>query len=144
MSAPDGRSWVLGEETHRQLIGSLVAAAPKGWVARLEPPTRTYLQNRHLHALLGDIASQIPWPLDTGELHDLNWWKRRCTLQWLIDSKQPAEIITPLVHREGDDDFGVLLPHTSDLTTAQFAALTEWVLSFGAQNGVTFREKASA
>lgn len=136
MSASDGRSWVLGGETHRQLIGSLVAAAPAGWVAKLEPPTRSYQQNRFLHALLADIADQLAWPAYTGELHDLEWWKRRLTLAWLKDTKQPVEVIEGL---EGDD-IGLLLPHTSDLTTAQFASLCEWILGFGGMNGVTFRD----
>lgn len=94
MSAPDGRSWV-GSETHRQLIGSLVEAAPPGWVA-----------------------------------------KRRLTLAWLKESQQPVEVITDL----DGADFGLLLPHTSDLTTAQFASLCEWILAFGTTNGVTFRD----
>lgn len=138
MSAPEGRSWVLGSETQRQFVGSAVVASPPGWVVRLEPPTRTALQNRFLHALLHDIADQLPWPKETGELHDMEWWKRRCTLQWLIDSKERPEVITPI---EGNgDDFAILLPHTSDLTTAQCASLSEWILGFGGMNGVTFRD----
>lgn len=136
MSASDGRSWVLGSEAHRQLIGSLVAGAPPGWVAKLEPPTRSYQQNRFLHALLADIADQLPWPSYTGELHGLEWWKRRLTLAWLKESQQPVEVITDL----DGADFGLLLPHTSDLTTAQFASLCEWILAFGTTNGVTFRD----
>jgi hypothetical protein len=139
MSASDERSWLLGNETHRQLIGSMVAAAPAGWIVRLEPPRRTVLQNRFLHALLGDLADQLPWPKETGELHDLEWWKRRCTLQWLIDQKQPVEIITPLQQVDESQDLGLLLPHTSDLTTAQCASLSEWIIAFGVTNGVTFR-----
>lgn len=141
MSAPDGRAWVLGSEAHRQLVGSLVAAAPPGWVARLEPPTRSHKQNRFLHALLSDIAGQLPWPANIGEMHDLEWWKRRCTLQWLIDNKQPAEVITDL---DGDGKFGILLPHTSDLTTAEFASLCDWIISFGDLNAVAFRQREAA
>jgi hypothetical protein len=138
MSAPDGRSWVLGSDAHRRLISSFIVDAPPGWVARLEPPTRTYLQNRFLHALLSDIADQLPWPRETEELHDMEWWKRRCTLQWLIDNKQPVEVITPLQRSDNEEDFGLLLPHTSDLTTPEFSSLTEWIISFGTLNGVTF------
>jgi hypothetical protein len=139
MSASDDRSWVLGSETHRQFIGSLIAASPAGWVVKLEPPSRTGAQNRFLHALLADIAEQLVWPQpprNDGELHDREWWKRRCTLQWLIDTKERPEVITNL---QGDD-FAILLPHTSDLTTAQCASLSEWILGFGGMNGVVFRD----
>lgn len=136
MSASDSRFWVLGSEMHRQFIGSLIVGTPPGWVVRLEPPSRTALQNRFLHALLNDLADQLPWPKETGELHSMEWWKRRCTLQWLIDSKERPEVITAI----DGDDFAILLPHTSDLTTAQCASLSEWILGFGGMNGVTFRD----
>jgi hypothetical protein len=65
------------------------------------------------------------------------WWKRRCTLQWLIDKGEEVEVITGL---DGSEHFGLLLPHTSDLNTAECAELCEWIIAFGAQNGVRFRE----
>lgn len=76
---------------------------------------RSVLQNRFLHALLNDIADQLPWPADTGEIHTSLWWKRRCTLQWLIDKGEQVEIVTAL---DGSEHFGLLFPHTSDLNTA--------------------------
>ena len=72
---------------------------------------------------------------------DIEWWKRRCTLQWLIDTKTPYEIITPL-YDGGEQEYGLLLPHTSDLDTKQCAELVDWILAFGATNGVTFKEPA--
>lgn len=107
--------------------------------ARPTKRTRSYLQNRFIHSCLNQIADQLAWPKDTGELHDLEWWKRRCTLQWLIDNDQPVQVITAL---DGSERFGLLLPHTSDLTTAECADLSEWILAFGAEHGVTFREPA--
>ena len=88
--APASGSWVLGSADHRRFVGSLIAVATPGSVVTLEPPRRSGLQNRYLHALLSDIAEQLPWPKDTGEFHDAMWWKRRCTLQWLIDIKSQA------------------------------------------------------
>ena len=99
---------------------------------------RTILQNKLLHAALSDIADQLPWPPETGELHDVNWWKRRCTLQWLLDERQPVEVITPLEQHQGDEQFALLLPHTSDLNTKQMAAFNEWLFAFGDLHGVTF------
>jgi len=139
VSASDSRSWVLGDRGHRATVGGIVQGSPQGWIVTIDPPRRSFLQNRLLHARLGEVANQLPWPKDTGELHDVEWWKRRCTLQWLIDNKEPVEVITDL---DGRGDFGLLLPHTSDLTTAQCASLNEFILSFGSMNGVTFKETA--
>lgn len=99
---------------------------------------RTLKQNRLLHAALSDIADQLPWPPETGELHDVIWWKRRCTLQWLLDERQPVEVITPLEQHQAEEQFALLLPHTSDLNTKQMAAFNEWLFAFGAQHNVTF------
>lgn len=104
-------------------------------------PARSHLQNKYLHALLNDLADQLPWPKETGELHALEWWKRRCTLQWMIEEKMPFEIITPL-YDHGEQEFGLLLPHTSDLNTKQCAELADWIIAFGATHGVAFKEPA--
>lgn len=105
--------------------------------ARPARKQRSDLQNRFIHALFRDIANQIGWPIDTGELHSPVWWKRRCTLEWILENNIPHEIITPL-YDHGDQEFGILLPHTSDLTTGQCADLAEWIIAFGIKNGVRF------
>jgi hypothetical protein len=102
------------------------------------PQSRTLKQNRLLHAALSDIADQLPWPTETGELHDVIWWKRRCTLQWLKETGETPDLVESLDGLQ----FALLLPHTSDLTTKQFAALNEWLFIFGHQHGVTFRKIA--
>lgn len=59
--AQQGGSWVLGSETHRRLIGSMVATAQPGWVVRLEPPRRTKDASAAFHAMLGEISkSGVP------------------------------------------------------------------------------------
>jgi hypothetical protein len=97
---------------------------------------RTHKQNRLLHAALNDIADQLPWPPETGELHDAIWWKRRITLQWLIETGETPELVESLDGLQ----FALLLPHTSDLSTKQCAALNEWLFIFGAEHGVTFKD----
>lgn len=97
---------------------------------------RTHKQNRLLHAALNDIADQLAWPPETGELHDAIWWKRRITLQWLIETGETPELVESLDGLQ----FALLLPHTSDLTTKQCAALNEWLFVFGHQHGVTFKD----
>ncbi len=97
---------------------------------------RTLLQNKRLHAAIGNVADQLPWPADTGEMHDLEWWKRRLTLQWLTETGEIPELLESLDGLQ----FALLLPHTSDLTTKQCAAFNDWLEIFGAKHGVTFKE----
>lgn len=96
--------------------------------------SRTILQNKRLHAAITDIADQLPWPPETGELHDVEWWKRRLTLQWLKETGETPDLIESLDGLQ----FALLLPHTSDLSTKQCAALNEWISIFGDLHGVTF------
>lgn len=105
--------------------------------------TRNKKQNALLHAALTDIAEQLIWPkppANHGTLHDLEWWKRRCTLGWLIEERQHAEVITPLFDEDEEMPFGILIPHTSDLNRDQMASLCEWTFAFGAQQAVAFKE----
>ena len=127
------------QRTDRAVDAGGPRPAGGGWQGNARPnrAIRTNLQNRFIHAHLNDIADQLAWPKDTGELHTAEWWKRRCTLQWMLDNKMPAEIITPL-YDHGDEEFGLLLPHTSDLNTKQCAELSEWIIAFGTTHGVTF------
>jgi len=129
------QTYLLREERDRLFALKAVQRARLGQQVRISKPDRTIEQNRLLHRRLNDLAEQLPWPPDTGELHDVEWWKRRATLQWLIDSKMSPEVVTAL---EGDE-LGLLIPHTSDLTTEQFASLVEWVTALGVMKGVVFK-----
>src|SRR4051812_31369313 len=117
MSRP--QTYVLREDRDRHFALRAVQLAPFGMQVRISKPDRTTEQNRALHGRLGDIAEQLPWPKDTGELHDAVWWKRRLTLAWLKENKQEVEIVTDL----DGEEFGLLLPHTSDLKVDQHASL---------------------
>lgn len=128
---------VLRDERDRQFALRAVYRAPFGQQVKISKPDRTREQNAALHGRLKDVADQLPWPADTGDLHDIEWWKRRLTLLWLKETKQPVQVVEDL---EGEGQFMLLLPHTSDLKVDQHAALREFVLSFGAQRGVVFKE----
>lgn len=133
------QTYIIREERDRRFAMTAVYKAPFGMQVRISKPTRTDIQNAAIHACLTDIAKQLAWPpppRNDGELHDLVWWKRRCTLGWLIETKQEKELVESL---EGDE-FAFLLPHTSDLNVEQCAALREWIYAFGATNGVKFKE----
>lgn len=130
-------AWVLGSETHRQFIGSLVAMSPAGWVVRLSPPTRNLEQNALLHAALTNIADQVTWH---GQRFDLETWKRLCTAAWLRERGGNPQMV-PALDGHG---FDIIYQPTSKLSKGEFSELCEYVFAFGAQNGVTFREPAPA
>lgn len=113
-----------------------VSAAQIGMQVRISKPRRTVEQNARMHAMLTDLANQLPWPKNTGELHDAEWWKRRCTLGWLKESKQEVEVIVDL----DGESFGLLLPHTSDLDVTDCAALILWIEMLGSTNGVVWTD----
>ena len=131
-------TFILDSERERGFALAAVMKARRGMQVRISKPNRNDGQNARLHALLTDIADQQPWPKDSDEFHDGTWWKRRTTLGWLLEEKanQRAEVITSL----HGDEFGLLIPHTSDLNVEQCAALCEWATMFGATNGVVFKE----
>jgi hypothetical protein len=95
---------------------------------------RTIQQNKLLHDAITDVSKQLPWPADTGEMHDVEWWKRRLTLQWLTETGEIPELIESLDGLQ----FALLLPHTSDLLVEQCAAFIDWLVIFGAQHNVRF------
>ena len=123
------------QSPHRPDTGGGSRPAGGGW-ERGTRKARTDRQNRLLHAALNDIADQLPWPPETGEMHSMEWWKRAATLQWLEDSGEQADLIVSLdgLH------MAILLPHTSDLTTQQFALFMDWIFHFCAVHGVTLND----
>lgn len=133
-------TYILRSKRDRGFALAAVMKAADGMQVRISKPTRTTEQNALLHVILTDVADQLAWPPDTGELHDVEWWKRRATLGWIKETRQAVEIITPLQQSEGEEDFAILLPHTSDLNVEQIGELIEWTYSFGAMNGVVFKE----
>lgn len=134
------QTYILEDEYRRRLALRAVQLAPAGMAVVIDEPQRDNDQNAHLHALLADIADQLAWPKDTGEFHPLAWWKPRATFAWLKDRKRETEIITPLEKDANEKEFAILLPHTSHLKKKDFADLIEWTASFGAFNGVIFKE----
>jgi len=132
---------IIKEDRDRRFALDAVRRARFGMQVKISKPKRTPEQNTLLHACITDISKQVVWPRpprNDGELQSVEWWKRRCTLAWLKENKDNAEIVEGL---EEDGTFGILLPHTSDLDIPQCASMIEWVFAFGAQNGVVFTEK---
>jgi hypothetical protein len=99
----------------------------------VKPETRRAAQNRLLHAALTDVAAQASW---AGKRWDVLVWKRLLTAAWLRANGQHAEMI-PALDGHG---FDVIYERTSELSVSDCADLITYILAWGAENGITFKD----
>lgn len=130
------QTFIIQSDRDRAFALRAVQTAKIGMQVKISKPTRTTEQNGRLHALLTDLAEQLVWPPKGGELHDLEYWKRACTLTWLHETNEHPEIITTL----DGQHIGLFVPRTSELDVEKAASLNVWIEAFGATNGVVFKE----
>lgn len=127
-------SFHLVSDAVRERARAALDAAPKDWVVRMSPPTRSLEQNAFLHAILTDIAQQVEW---YGKHLSVIVWKRLCTAAWMREEGEQPELIPAL----DGNGFDIVFEHTSSLSVEKMTALCEWCLAFGVQRDVTFKEK---
>lgn len=125
----------LVHDRARELARAAVMGAKHGSIVTVGQPTRNLEQNALLHAALTDIAAQVTWH---GQRFDIETWKRLCTAAWLRERGGNPQMV-PALDGHG---FDIVYQPTSKLSKGEFSELCEWIFSFGAQNGVTFREPA--
>lgn len=124
----------MNSPRYRQFAHSMIDKVPDNWEVVFRPKRRSTDQNALLHAIISDIAEQVVWK---GQTFDVTTWKRLCVASWLREEGEQPEMI-PALDGKG---FDVIFERTSELDTQQCSALVDWCYSFGAQNGVTFKEK---
>ena len=98
-------------------------------VLEVRPEKRSDAQNRLLHACLSEISKQIEW---AGAKRDVDTWKRLLTAAWLRARGEPIEML-PAVDGHGVD---IVFRRTSQLTKAECAELSEFVMAWAAERGV--------
>lgn len=91
--------------------------------------TRSAAQNRILHSRIGDIASQKLW---AGAKRSTDVWKRLLTAAWLRERGESVEFL-PALDGHGVD---VVFRHTSSLTRAESAELSDWIMAYGDAEGI--------
>lgn len=136
---PDRLTLTLWEPTkaHQSLqeawkhIKSMLMAGHR-LVLEVRPEKRSDAQNRLLHACLTDISKQVEW---AGAKRDVDTWKRLLTAAWLRARGEPIEML-PAVDGHGVD---IVFRRTSQLTKAECAELSEFVMAWAAEQGVRFR-----
>lgn len=112
-------------------------AHAKGWllgggqrlVLEVRPEKRSDAQNRLLHACLSEISKQVEW---AGAKRDVDTWKRLLTAAWLRARGEPIEML-PAVDGHGVD---IVFRRTSQLTKAECAELSEFVMAWAAERGI--------
>jgi hypothetical protein len=99
----------------------------------VRPEKRSDAQNRLLHACLSEISKQIEW---AGAKRDVDTWKRLLTAAWLRARGESVEVL-PAIDGHGID---VVFRHTSKLTKAECAELSEFVMAWAAERGIVLME----
>ena len=109
----------------------------KGWLMasdtrltlEIRPEKRSDAQNRLLHACLSEISKQVEW---AGCKRDVDTWKRLLTAAWLRARGEPIEML-PALDGHGVD---IVFRRTSQLTKAECAELSEFVMAWAAERGI--------
>lgn len=110
----------------------------KGWLVagdqrltlEIRPEKRSDAQNRLLHACLSEISRQIEW---AGAKRDVDTWKRLLTAAWLRARGEPIEML-PALDGNGVD---IVFRKTSQLSKAECAELSEFVMAWAAERGIS-------
>ncbi len=100
----------------------------------IQEDTRSLDQNAMFHALIGQIAKQAQ---HMGATWDIEAWKRLLTHEWAKETgRQAGQLVASL---DGKDivQLGI---QTRKFSKQEASEFTEWVLAWGSQNGITFKE----
>ena len=116
----------------RQAIHKAVDSAQIGEVVSIGQPTRSSEQNAMLHPLLTDISNQKEW---MGKKRTMLQWKVIMVSAHAIATGEPAEMVIGL-----EGEVVNLRESTASMSKKRFSSLMEYVLAWGANNGVKFSE----
>ncbi len=116
----------------RQAICKAVQSSEIGMVVSIGQPTRSSEQNAMLHPLLTDISNQKEW---MGKKRTMLQWKVIMVSAHAIATGEPAEMVIGL-----EGEVVNLRESTAAMSKKRFASLLDYVLAWGANNGVKFSE----
>ena len=111
----------------------LLMAGDTRLTLEIRPEKRSDAQNRLLHACLSEISKQVEW---AGCKRDVDTWKRLLTAAWLRARGEPIEML-PALDGHGVD---IVFRRTSQLTKAECAELSEFVMAWAAERGIVLME----
>ena len=124
---------IIGGCESRKRAAEWVWNAPDGTRIEFKATKRSIPQNDRLHAMLGELATQVKWHGLTLKVDD---WK----LVFLDSLKRELRLV-PNLDGTGFVDLG---RQTSKLTKEECSDLIELVFRFGAEHGVMFQDDRKA
>ena len=119
----------------RQAICKAVQSSEIGMVVSIGQPTRSSEQNAMLHPLLTDIANQKEW---MGKKRTMLQWKVIMVSAHSIATGEPAEMVIGL-----EGEVVNLRESTAAMSKKRFSSLMEYVLAYGAMNGIKFSDRSA-
>jgi hypothetical protein len=122
---------IIDSRYRREQAHKLIDAAPVGAVMTVSPPKRTVDQNAKLWAAISDVSRAMP----QGRKHPPETWKA------LFCHAAGYEVQFEMGLNGKPFPVGY---RTSRMTKAEMSDLLEFVLQWGAENGVTFGDEARA
>jgi hypothetical protein len=137
------QTFKLVHATARQLASRAVINAPDGFVCEVRPAPKSRDQEARYHAMVGDIAAQVPL---LGRKWDREDMKRLLVDQFVRDMKNMGSplrnsgSVVPSIDGTGIVQLGV---QTRGFLKAEASAFIEWLFSFGAENEVQWSETAA-
>lgn len=132
MSASERRKFVLGSETHRQFVGTLIATSPPGCVVTLDPPRRSIDQNALFHSLCGEIAKAKPqW---NGFHMDAEDWKALLIVSHAVATKEDIGMrLVPDLEGHG---LVQLRESSARMSKARATSLIDYVIAWATAQGI--------
>lgn len=110
-----------------------VRSAPDWWIVTVKEPKRTDAQNRHFHALCGDIAnSGLKW---AGKPRKASEWKSLLVSAHSVATNEGSDIVPGL-----EGEFINLRESTALMSKKRGASLIEYTMAFALTNGVELVE----
>lgn len=128
-------TFILGAKRERERAAKFLANAPTDAVVTFSRLKRTGPQNKLLHALITDVASQVAW---AGSKRDPEAWKDIFTAA-LRSANHGLDVVPGI-----NGGFVLLGMHTSQMTVPEVADLITLIEAFGAEHGVRFHEAAES
>ena len=124
-----GHRITLSSDLARERAKALIDRAPPGYVVKIEEPRRTLDQSDFMWGLLTDISTQKA----LGRRHTPEDWKAIAmnACGW------ECQFIEGLDGRPFPKGF-----RSSQLTKSQMSTMIEWLLAFGAENGIRWTHEA--
>lgn len=132
MNITERRKFVLGSETHRQFVGTLIATSQPGCVVTIDPPRRSIDQNALFHSLCGEIAKAKPeW---SGIHMDAEDWKALLVCSHAVATQEGKgqRLVADL---EGHG-LVQLRESTARMNKARATSLIDYVISWATGQGI--------